>query len=561
MTKPVRFVIISHTTMGEIDVTTVTKQETAVEEIKRSSNFLRGSLSEELDSDVASVSNDAEQLLKFHGIYSQDNRDVRRERAVNHEELDYIFMIRVAIPGGRVSPDQWLALDRIAGDVADGSIRLTTRQAVQYHDEQLMTSFGACGDVVRNVVSCPGLQSDESDERLRGVTARLARTFRATTNAHWEIFVNGDKAASREDIAERAFYGDTYLPRKFKIAVAHPYDNCVDVFAQDVGLIPGVHPSAGDGFTLLVGGGLGRSYTNDDTFSRLADPMAFVTYDELEEVIAAIVATYRDLGDRTDRKRARMKYVVADLGLEQFRKEVEVRLGRDVREPLDLPTRFDADDHLGWRQLSDGTWQVGVRVSAGRVRDDESGATLRTALREIAEQLPVTFFITAQQDIIVSAIRDGDRPLVDELLERHRVRLDGALGVVERTALACPALPTCGQALTEAERRLPELVDTIEGELGRRKLGRRSLQLRMTGCPNGCARPAVAEVGIVGRTKSTYDVYVGGGPRGDRLATLFREKVPFAEISTVLGPLFDRWESEGDVDESFGDFVTRVGVA
>jgi len=575
MTKPVRFVIISHTTMGEIDVTTETKQETAVEEIKRSSNFLRGSLSEELDNDVASVSNDAEQLLKFHGIYSQDNRDVRRERAVKHEELDYIFMIRVAIPGGRVSPEQWLALDRIASEVADGSIRLTTRQAVQYHgvlkdglrplarslDAQLMTSFGACGDVVRNVVSCPGLQSDGSDERLREITSRLAQTFRATTNAHWEIFVNGDKAASREEIAERSFYGDTYLPRKFKIAVAHPHDNCVDVFAQDVGLIPGVHPIAGDGFTLLVGGGLGRSYANDDTFSRLADPMTFVTYDELEEVIAAIVATYRDLGDRTDRKRARMKYVVADMGIGQFRKEVEVRLGRDVREPLELPTRFDADDHLGWRQLGDGTWQVGVRVSAGRVRDDESGTTLRSALREIAEQLPVTFFITAQQDIIVSTIRDSDRALVEALLARHRVRPDGALGVVERTALACPALPTCGQALTEAERRLPELVDTIEGELGRRKLGRRSLQLRMTGCPNGCARPAVAEVGIVGRTKSTYDVYVGGGPRGDRLATLYREKVPFAEISTVLGPLFDRWESESDVDESFGDFVTRVGVS
>lgn len=574
MTKPVRFVIISHTTIGESDVTTETKQETAVEEIKRSSNFLRGTLDEELGNDATNVSNDAEQLLKFHGIYAQDNRDVRRERALKHEELDYIFMIRVAIPGGRATPDQWLALDRIAGDVADGTIRLTTRQAVQYHgvvkdglrplagtlDAHLMTSFGACGDVVRNVVSCPGLQSDESDGRLRDITSQLAKSFRATTNAHWEIFVNGDKAASREEVAERAFYGDTYLPRKFKIAVAHPHDNCVDVFAQDVGLIPGVHPVAGDGFTVLVGGGLGRSYANEDTFSRLADPMAFVTYDELEEVIAAIVATYRELGDRTNRKRARMKYVVADLGLDQFRKEVEVRLGRDVREPLELPTTFAADDHLGWRQLGDGNWQVGLRVSAGRVRDDGT-TTLRTALREIAQGLAVTFFITAQQDIIISAVRAGDRPALEAILERHHVRLDGDLGVVERTALACPALPTCGQALTEAERRLPELVNVIEGELGQRKLGRRSLQLRMTGCPNGCARPAVAEVGIVGRTKSTYDVYVGGGPRGDRLATLFREKVPFAEIATVLGPLFDRWESESDIDESFGDFVTRVGVS
>jgi sulfite reductase (ferredoxin) len=556
-------------------VTTETKQETAVEDIKRSSNYLRGEISRELDNDVASVSNESEQILKFHGIYAQDNRDVRRERALKGEELDYIFMIRVAIPGGRLSTDQWLALDGAATDVADGTIRLTTRQAVQFHgvlknglrplaravDAHLMTSFGACGDVVRNVVSCPELQGHDADERLREISRRLTRSFRANTDAHWEIFVNGDKAASREDVAERPFYGETYLPRKFKIAVAHPDENCVDVLAQDVGLIPGVHPEAGDGFNLFVGGGLGRSYANPDTFARLADAMTFVTYDEVEEVIAAILVTYRELGDRTDRKRARMKYVVADMGYEQFRKEIEVRLGRELRAPLPLPAHFDADHHLGWRRRRDGTHQVGVRVSAGRVRDVEGGTRLRSALRLIAQRHAVTFFLTPQQDIVISAIPEDARADVEEILREHAVRPDGDLGNVERTALACPALPTCSQALAEAERRLPELVDNIEGALARRQLGRRALQLRMTGCPNGCARPAVAEVGIVGRTKSTYDVYVGGGPRGDRLATLYREKVPFDEIAVVLGPLFDRWEAEGDDDESFGDFMTRVGVA
>jgi sulfite reductase (ferredoxin) len=554
-------------------LSTETKQETAVEDIKRSSNHLRGEISRELDNDVASVSNESEAILKFHGIYAQDNRDVRRERAVKGEELDYIFMTRVAIPGGRLTTDQWLALDAAATDVADGTIRLTTRQAVQFHgvvkdglrplaralDAHLMTSFGACGDVVRNVVSCPDLQGDEADERLREISRHLTRSFRATTEAHWEIFVNGDKAASREEVDERPFYGETYLPRKFKIAVAHPDENCVDVFAQDIGLIPGVHPQAGEGFTLLVGGGLGRAYANPDTFARLADPMTFVTYDEVEEVIAAVLVTYRELGDRTDRKRARMKYVVADMGYEQFRKEIEVRLGRELREPLPLPTRFEADHHLGWRTRRDGSLQVGVRVSAGRVRDDDT-TRLRSALRLIARRHPVTFFLTAQQDIVISAIPAGARDDVEEILRNHAVRPDGELGNVERTALACPALPTCGQALTEAERRLPELVGNIEGALQSRQLGRRALQLRMTGCPNGCARPAVAEVGIVGRTKSTYDVYVGGGPRGDRLATLYREKVAFDEIAVVLGPLFDRWEAEGDEDESFGDFMTRVGV-
>ncbi len=554
-------------------MTTESKQQTAVEDIKRSSNFLRGDLRHELDNDVANVSNDGEQILKFHGIYAQDNRDVRRERALKGEELDYIFMIRVVVPGGKLSPEQWLTLDRVASEQADGSIRLTTRQAVQFHgvvkdglrplaraiDAQLMTSFGACGDVVRNVVSCPELQSNGTDERLVDITQHLARTFRATTEAHWEIFVNGDKAASRVDAEERPFYGDTYLPRKFKIGVAHPEDNCVDVFAQDLGLIPGSLEGVGPGFTVLVGGGLGRSYANEDTFARLANPLAFVTYEELDEVIAAVITTYRDLGDRTDRKRARMKYVVADMGFEQFRKEIESRLGRDLRAPLAIPSRFDANDHLGWRELSDGTHQLGVRVSAGRVRDDDA-SQLRSALRRIAESVAPTFFITAQQDILISHVAGVDRARVDEILTRHSVRREDDLGAVERTALACPALPTCGQALTEAERRLPELVGTIENALGQRQLGRRSLQLRMTGCPNGCARPAVAEVGVVGRTRSTYDVYVGGGARGDRLATLYREKVKFDDIAVVLGPLFERWENEGDIDEPFGDFMSRVGV-
>jgi sulfite reductase beta subunit-like hemoprotein len=254
-----------------------------------------------------------------------------------------------------------------------------------------------------------------------------------------------------------------------------------------------------------------------------------------------------------------MKYVVADIGFEQFRKEIEVRLGRELLEPLALPSHFDADHHLGWRTREDGTHQIGVRVSAGRVRDDDD-TQLRTALRLIAQQHPVTFFLTAQQDIVISTIPADARHEIEEILRSHHVRSDGELGNVERTALACPALPTCGQALTEAERRLPQLVENIEGALASRQLGRRALQLRMTGCPNGCARPAVAEVGIVGRTKSTYDVYVGGGTRGDRLATLYREKVSFDEIAAVLGPLFDRWELEGDENESFGDFVTRVGI-
>ena len=552
-------------------MTITTNALTAEEEFKAASDHLRGDLARELAEGEAKVSDSSGHLLKFHGVYAQDNRDVRRERALAGETLDYIFMIRVAIPGGRLTPEQWLALDRVSGDIADGTIRLTTRQAVQFHgvlkeglrplafalDANLMTSFGACGDVVRNTVLCPDLNVNGTDPRLGDLANRIARAFKPKTLAHWEIFVNSDLAASRVEEAEHDFYGSTYLPRKFKIAIAHPGENCVDVYAQDIGLVPATHDQLGDGFTVLVGGGLGHAYAEAESFSRLADPLTFVTDDEVEEVIAAVLATYRELGDRTNRRRARMKYVVADLGIEALTSEVELRYGRRLRAPVAVALG-EADDHLGWRTLDDGTHQVGVRVGAGRVRDDAEGPRLRSALRVIAQRFDVTFLITAQQDILITRIGEGDRGAIDEVLATHRVRSVEELGLVERSALACPALPTCGQALTEAERALPGIVERVQVELDSSGNATRRLQLRMTGCPNGCARPAVSEVGIVGRTKNTYDLYLGGGLRGDRLATLYQEKLKLDEIPAVLRPLLERWKGEGLADESFGDFFARV---
>lgn len=548
-------------------------EETPFEAIKRSSKLLRGGLSAELASGAPSVSEEGAQLLKFHGVYAQDNRDVRRERSLSKEPLDFIFMIRVAIPGGSLSPSQWLALDRVAEEIADGSIRLTTRQAVQFHgvrkgglrplaselSTHLMTSFAACGDVVRNIVTCPGLQTDGPDGRLAQITNHLARTLKPASNAYFEIFVDGERAASVEE-EEHSFYGSSYLPRKFKIAIAHPDENCVDVFAQDIGLIPFEHPEFGPGFVVVVGGGLGRSYAHPDTFARLAEPLTFAGDAEIEEVIHAVIATYRDLGDRTDRRRARMKYVVSDLGIGVFRKEVERRLGRNFRDAPEVVIAKAEDDHLGWRELGDGTFQVGIRVAAGRVKDLAGGTRLRTALRLIAQRFDVRFFVTAQQDLLVSKIRVGDRDEIEGLLHAHGVRGVDELGPVERSALACPALPTCGQALAEAERKLPDLVDLLERQMEHYGVSDRPLQLRMTGCPNGCARPALAEIGIVGRTKSTYDIYLGGGPRGDRLASLYQEKVGLEDIPEVLAPLIERWGSEATLGEAFGDFLARVGI-
>ncbi len=542
-----------------------------VESIKASSDLLRGALFAELALDHANVSKDSEQLLKFHGVYAQDDRDLRRARSLAGEALAYSFMIRVAIPGGRLTTAQWLALDRVADEVADGSIRLTTRQAVQFHGvakhdlrhvastlhEHLMTSFAACGDVVRNTVTCPDLALSGAGDPRRDVATRIARAFKPASRAHWEIFVDGVLAASGVD-AEHDFYGETYLPRKFKIAIAHPEENCVDVFAQDVGLVPATHPEVGEGFTVLVGGGLGRSYAHEDTFARLGEPLTFVTHDEVIDLIGAVIATYRDLGDRANRRRARMKYVVADRGIANFAAEVSRRYGA-LRAPIEVRLG-PAEDHLDWREDGDGRWRLGIRVGAGRVRDVAGGLGLRSALRDVLEGRDLSLVVTAHQDLIVAGVATEDRDEIDRVLARHGVRGVEALSRVERSAIACPALPTCGQALAEAERVLPAVVESVQVELDRLG-GSRGLQLRMTGCPNGCARPAVAEVGVVGRTKSTYDVFLGGGPRGDRLARVVREKVKLDELPEVLRPYLERWRDEGRDGEAFGDFIDRVSTS
>lgn len=541
----------------------------SVEALKLASDGLRGDLVAELDADSAGVTTESHQLLKFHGIYSQDDRDQRRVLAAAGRELAHIFMARVAIPGGALTSEQWLVLDRIAGELADGSIRLTTRQAVQFHGvakqglrplarslhEATMSTFAACGDVVRNTVMCPTLWRDDAGDSAR-LARLIASTFKPRTRAHWEIFVGGELAASAE--VEHDFYGASYLPRKFKIAIGRESENCVDVLAQDLGLVPVEHPERGRGYTVFVGGGLGRSYAQEDTFARLAEPLAFVTGDEVVALITAVLSAYRDLGDRTNRRRARLKYAVADLGLAAFRDEVERRLGARLRAPVPVALGA-ADDHLGWRENGD-TLDLGIRVGAGRVRDTDV-SQLRSALREIAVTIGPGLIITAQQDVVLTSIPPAQRDDVERILATHGVLGVDALGAVQRQALACPALPTCGQALAESERVLDGVVERVQGLADSVGASRRPLQLRMTGCPNGCARPAVAEIGVVGRTKTSYDVYVGGGPRGDRLARIYREKVKLDDLDETLRPLFEAWASEADEGEAFGDFVTRRGLA
>jgi sulfite reductase (ferredoxin) len=564
-----------------------------VEDVKRTSEHLRGDLAGEL-ARTDEFGHDSCVLLKFHGIYQQDDRDVRRERTSRKAPLDYSCMVRASVPGGRLSAEQWLALDRVA-DLADGTLRLTTRQGVQFHvvhkgelpdlvrgiNESLLTTLAACGDVSRNVMACPW--PDERQDVLQPLVADLVGRFRPRTTAYWELWVDGEQAVTAEpDVplpmtasaalgwkpipyrsvkgrkrGAEPIYGDAYLPRKFKIAVAWPGDNCVDVLANDVGLVPTLsegYTGAVTGYSVFVGGGLGMSHSREeDTYPVLARPLAWVPPERVVDVVEAVVTLQRDHGNRTDRHRARPKYTVETLGLEVVREEVGRRVGFALAPPIE-PLPWIADEHHG---THGGV--IGLPVPSGKVVDRD-GVALRTALRELtADGLVTRLGVTPRDDLLLHGIPAGRVEEVEDRLRAHGVALAGDVTSLRRLAIACPALPTCGQALGEAERVLPDVVSQLEKVLADTGNGDVALRLNMTGCPNGCARPYTAEIGIVGRTKSSYDVYVGGSASGDRLATRLRANVPLDEIPALLAPVLERYARHGD-GAAFGDWSDGVGT-
>ncbi len=426
-------------------------------------------------------------------------------------------------------------------------------------DEHLVTTLAACGDVVRNVVACPAPLGDSRQKVLLDLAQRLATRFRPRTTAYYEVWIDGEQAVSAEPAAVgedvEPLYGSTYLPRKFKIGVAWPGDNCTDIYSHDLGFVPVADAGGAEGFAVLVGGGLGASHARpDDTFPRLADPLGWVPADAVEDLAEAVVLAFRDLGDREDRKRARLKYVLEDIGVDAFRREVESRFGAALAPAPDLPA-WHQHDHLGWHRQDDGRWFLGIPVPSGRV-----AGPLRSALAEVVGRHHADLRITPRQDVLITGIETAARADVVRSFRRHGVALAEDLTPVRRLAMACPALPTCGQALAEAERVAPEVLTVLERELAQRGLSELDLHVRMTGCPNGCARPYTAEIGIVGRTKSCYDIHLGGGSAGDRLAPAVARSVKLAELPTVLGPWLDRFAAERSAAESFGDFVHRVGI-
>lgn len=545
------------------------------EHIKEESRQLRGTIADGLADEVTgALSEDDQQLVKFHGTYLQDNRDIRGERTKKKLEKAYSFMLRVRIPGGVVEPAQWLALDRIAGDYANGTLRLTTRQTFQFHgviksnmratmqaiNAALLDTIAACGDVNRNVLATSNPHLSPVHRQALDLARALSAHLLPRTGAYHEIWLDGEKVTDTSraaTAAEEPIYGQHYLPRKFKTVVAVPPDNDVDVFAQDLGFIAIVENGALAGWNVAVGGGMGMTHGDLDTFPRTADLLGFCRTEEAIAVAEAVVTVQRDWGNREQRKRARLKYTIEDRGLAPFRREVEKRLGFMLGEPRAF--QFErTGDHLGWRKGPDGRWHLGLFVENGRI-SDIPGRTLRTALREIAEMHRGEMICTANQNVIIANATTASKRKIDAILEAHGISIATSSGL-RRNSMACVALPTCGLALAESERYLPGLVTQLENLLAQSGLVDDDIVIRMTGCPNGCARPYLAEIGLVGRGPDVYNLYLGAAFDGSRLSKLYAQDVRENDILALLTPLFVRYARERNAGERFGDFAIRVGI-
>ncbi len=541
-----------------------------VERIKVLSDYLRGDIEAQLQQDTTHFSEDQTHVLKFHGTYQQDDRDVRLAR---QSEKAYQFMVRSRIPGGVLTADQYLAEDAIAERYANGTLRITTRQGLQLHgvlkedlrasihamNETLLSTLAACGDVNRNVMACPAPTSDRAHAQVEEIAHQLAEHLAPRSKAYHEIWIDGEQAetiAAPDD--DEPLYGPTYLPRKFKIGVAFPGDNCVDIYTQDVGLVAEVAGAELAGFTVLIGGGMGMTHGKPETHPLLAQPFCFVTPEAVLPVVETIVAIQRDYGDRTNRKHARMKYLVEERGIAWFRAEAEQRLGHALAAPH--PITWDgAEDHLGWHKQGDGTWYLGLAITNGRIKD-EGEQRLRSGLRHAIRRFKPGVRLTAQQNILLTDIPTKQKSPLRALLAKYGIFTDPVAAGALRYALACPALPTCGLALAEAERILPEIMLEIATALQGLGLDGEPLSVRMTGCPNGCARPYMGDIGIVGRSKDLYNLYIGGDWANTRLNTLFAADVPRHKLVETLHPLLALWRDERMPGESFGDYCSRTGV-
>ena len=548
----------------------------SVEDIKATSNGLRGRLPIQLHEPTPDFDEDVKALLKFHGIYQQHDRDVR-----GRNNRVYSFMVRSKLPGGRQTAEQYLVHDALADAFSQGDFRLTTRQGIQFHgviksnlqptlramNAALLTTLGACGDVQRNVLCCPAPFGDPVREELQQLAQEITRHFFPRSGAYHEIWMedeNGEKVRQKfdEDQPEtlEPIYGKAYLPRKFKTAIAYPGDNCVDVLSNDIGMVALLEEDGVTihGFNIFVGGSMGATHNDPATYPALAVPLGYVPRHQIIDVAEKIVLLQRDHGDRTDRKHARMKYVVYEWGIDAFRAKLEEYLGYRIEPFRDMPP-LEFEDHLGWHQRVDGNWFIGIYVENGRVRD-MGDRRIRSGLRALIQRYRPGVTITAQQNILLSGFTTEQKAEVEAILADYGIPTVEELSAVRRNSMACPALPTCGLALTEAERLLPSVIDEVETIAANLGLEKDVFSIRMTGCPNGCARPYVADIGLVGRTVGKYNIYLGGNLEGTRMNQLYRELVPSKELAQEIEVILKSYVVQRLPNERLGDWADRVGI-
>ena len=552
-----------------------------VEVAKAAGNQLRSTIAEELTNGEATFSPAASLTLKFHGTYSQDDRDTRTARRKAGEAPDAFQMVRTGIPGGVLTADQYLVMDKLADAVGNGTLRITTRQDLQFHrvykqdlhelistlNDNLILTLGACGDVVRNTTACPAPLPGKARAELVEWAQKVHLYFKPRTRGYYSIWQDGERAVTAESpepgaagtAEEEPLYGRVYLPRKFKIGFSAPGDNCTDVLINDCAIIPMVTNDHIRAFTIYIGGGMGKTHAKPETYPRLATPFTTVVPGELVDTIEAIVKMHRDHGNRTNRDHARLKYVIDDLGDATVRELVAGYLGHPVREVEDV-VLDRAHDHLGWHTQADGNWFLGVKVASGRIADVEA-TRVRSGIRAVVERFGASVRFTPREDVLLCDIAERDRNGVDDLLAEHGVLPARKWIPIARNSFACPALPTCGLALTESERALPALLDELHATLSVLDLADVETHVRMTGCPNGCARPYSTEMAFVGRGKNRYDIHLGGERVGVRLNEIFSENVPRDSLVPVLRPVFERYGVEREDGEEFGNWCHKIGVA
>ncbi|KAA6447406.1 assimilatory sulfite reductase (NADPH) hemoprotein subunit [Bacillus atrophaeus] len=542
-----------------------------VEDIKEKSDYLRGTLKEVmLDRISAGIPDDDNRLMKHHGSYLQDDRDLRNERQKQKLEPAYQFMLRVRMPGGVSTPAQWLVMDDLSQKYGNNTLKLTTRETFQMHgilkwnmkktiqeiNEALLDTIAACGDVNRNVMCASNPYQSEIHTEVYEWSKKLSDDLLPRTRAYHEIWLDEERVAGTEDV--EPMYGPLYLPRKFKIGIAVPPSNDVDVFSQDLGFIAIVEEGKLIGFNVAIGGGMGMTHGDQATYPQLAKVIGFCKPEQMYDVAEKVITIQRDYGNRSVRKNARFKYTVDRLGVETVKAELENRLGWSLAEAKDF--HFDHNgDRYGWVKGVEGKWHFTLFVEGGRITDYDD-YKLMTGLREIAKVHTGEFRLTSNQNLIISNVTSQNKDAISSLIEKYGLTDGTQHSALRRSSMACVALPTCGLAMAEAERYLPVLIDKIEDIVNENGLRDEEITIRMTGCPNGCARHALGEIGFIGKAPGKYNMYLGAAFDGSRLSKMYRENIGEEEILSELNVLLSRYAKERNEGEHFGDFVIRAGV-